>query len=133
VGSDVFLQAGDGHGHLIRQAPLLEARELPTAKQISHAAASLLELTFEPSMLRAADSIGREGAHEAPVENTEEEGSRQANKKQIVFSLYVRLWRWLWSRRQEKSSKSESQSRLDRVESAYKIGALASKPSRQIF
>ena len=76
VRRDVFLQAGYGHGHFIRQGPLLGAREFPQVKQVTHAITGLLELAFEPSMLWAADSIGRRRAHQAPVENVEEQCSR---------------------------------------------------------
>jgi hypothetical protein len=87
----MFLQAGYGHGHFVRQGSLLGARELPQAEQAAHAITGLLKLPFEPSMLWTADSIGRRGAHRAPVENVEEQCSRKANKRQIVFSPIVRL------------------------------------------
>jgi len=92
VNCDVFLQAGDDHGHLVRQASFLLARELSQAKQAAHAITGFLELTFEPSMLWTTDSIGRRGAHQAPVENVEEQCSRKANKRQTLFSLIVRFW-----------------------------------------
>jgi hypothetical protein len=87
----MFLQAGYGHGHFVRQGSLLGARELPQAEQAAHAITGLLKLPFEPSMLWTADSIGRRGAHRAPVENVEEQGSRKANKRQTLFSPIVRL------------------------------------------
>jgi hypothetical protein len=87
----MFLQAGYGHGHFVRQGSLLGARELSQAEQAAHAITGLLKLPFEPSMLWTADSIGRRGAHRAPVENVEEQCSRKANKRQIVFSPIVRL------------------------------------------
>jgi hypothetical protein len=90
MGCKVFLQAGDGHGHLVRQGSFLSAREFAQAKQITHAITRFLELTFEPSMVWAAPSIGRRGAHKAPVENAEGESSREANKRQILFSPIVR-------------------------------------------
>jgi hypothetical protein len=86
----MFLQAGYGHGHVVRQGSLLGARELPQAEQAAHAITGLLKLPFEPSMLWTADSIGRRGAHRAPVENVEEQCSRKANKRQILFSPIVR-------------------------------------------
>src|SRR6266478_3480328 len=87
----MFLQAGYGHGHVVRQGSLLGARELPQAEQAAHAITGLLELPFEPSMLWTADSIGRRGAHRAPVENVEAQCTRKANKRQTLFSLILRL------------------------------------------
>jgi hypothetical protein len=87
----MFLQAGYGHGHFVRQGSLLGARELPQAEQAAHAITGLLKLPFEPSMLWTADSIGRRGAHRAPVENVEEQCSSKANKRQTLFSPIVRL------------------------------------------
>ena len=87
----MFLQAGYGHGHFVRQGSLLGARELPQAEQAAHAITGLLKLPFEPSMLWTADSTGRRGAHRAPVENVEEQCSRKANKRQTLFSPIVRL------------------------------------------
>ena len=96
----MFLKAGYGHGHLVRQGSFLRARELPQAEQAAHAITGFLELPFEPSMLfalrsgEAADtaySTGRRGAHQAPVENVEEQCSREANKRQTLFSSGVRL------------------------------------------
>src|SRR6266853_3982450 len=87
----MFLQAGYGHGHLVRQGSLLGARELSQAEQAAHAITGLLKLPFEPSMLWTAASIGRRGAHRAPVENVEEQCSRKANKRQTLFSPIVRL------------------------------------------
>jgi hypothetical protein len=86
----MFLQTGYGHGHLVRQGSLLGARELSQAEQAAHAITGLLKLSFEPSMLWTADSIGRGGAHRAPVENVEEQCSRKANKRQTLFSPIVR-------------------------------------------
>ena len=86
----MFLQAGYGHGHFVRQGSLLGARELPQAGQAAHAITGLLKLPFEPSMLWTADSIGRREAHRAPVENVEEQCSRKANKRQTLFSPIVR-------------------------------------------
>ena len=94
VCGDMFLQAGYGHGHFVRQGSLLGARELPQAEQATHAITGLLKLPFEPSMLWTADSIGRRGAHQAPVENVEEQCSRKANKKQILFSPFIRSKPW---------------------------------------
>jgi hypothetical protein len=91
VGCDVFLQAGYGHCHLVRQVSFLLPRELPQAEQAAHAITAFLELSFEPSMLWATHSIGRREAHQAPVENVEEQCSRKANKRQILFSFYFRL------------------------------------------
>jgi hypothetical protein len=95
VSCDVFLQAGDGHRHFVRQAPFLLPRD-PALSRVSrlaavsekaaHAITGLLELTFEPSMLWTRYRQGREGTHEAPVENIEEEGSRKANKRQTLFN-----------------------------------------------
>jgi hypothetical protein len=99
VSCDVFLQAGYGHGHLVRQGTFLGAHKSPQAKvsrfapanqKIAHAITGFLELTFEPSTLRATDRIGRRGAHQAPVENVEKESSTEANKRQILFSLIFR-------------------------------------------
>jgi hypothetical protein len=87
----MFLQAGYGHGHFVRQGALLGARELSQAEQAAHAITGLLKLPFEPSMLWTTDRIGRRGAHRAPVENVEEQGSRKANKRQTLFSPIVRL------------------------------------------
>jgi hypothetical protein len=86
----MFLQAGYGHGHFVRQGSLLGARELPQAEQAAHAITGFLKLPFEPSMLWTADSIGRRGAHRAPVENVEEQCSSKANKRQTLFSPIVR-------------------------------------------
>jgi len=63
VSGNVLLQAGDGHGHFVRQAAFLLPRESTQAKQITHAVTGLLELAFEPSMLRTANRIGREREH----------------------------------------------------------------------
>jgi hypothetical protein len=78
----VFLQAGDGHRHFVRQTPLLLPRELALPKvdhivagrqKTAQAITGFLELTFEPSMLWTGYRQGREGTHEAPVENVEKE------------------------------------------------------------
>src|SRR6266403_5856338 len=107
VSCNVFLQAGDGHRHFVRQAPFLLPRELAlsrvrrppaTRKKAAHAITSFLELTFEPSMLWTRYRQGREGTHEAPVENIEEESNRKANKRQTVFSPTVRFRTMLPSR-----------------------------------
>jgi len=99
VSCNVFLQAGDGHRHFVRQAPFLLPRELALSRvsrlaavseKAAHAITGFLELTFEPSMLGTRYRQGREGTHEAPVENIEEESSRKANKRQILFSPTVR-------------------------------------------
>ena len=50
----VLLQAGDGHGHTIRQLPFFGGREFAKPHEVSHPVARLLELAFEPSMFRAA-------------------------------------------------------------------------------
>jgi len=60
VNRNVFLQARDGHCHVVGQAPLLVSRQGAAAKQIPQAIAGCEVLFFEPSMLRAADCIGRE-------------------------------------------------------------------------
>ena len=52
----MLLQAGDGHGHLIRQLPFLGARQIAKPHEVSHPVARFLELAFEPSMFRAAYS-----------------------------------------------------------------------------
>src|SRR4029077_1353738 len=72
----MLLQAGDGHGHLIRQLPFFGGREFAEPHEVSHSVTRLLELAFEPSMFRAANCQGRRGAHQAPVENAEEENSK---------------------------------------------------------
>jgi hypothetical protein len=87
VGCQVFLQAGDGHGHFVRQAPFLESRELSQAHQATHAIADCEVLVFEPSMLWTRDSIGREGAHEAPVENVEGKVADRRIKGKHYFRL----------------------------------------------
>src|ERR1051325_9878033 len=51
----MLLQAGDGHGHLIRQLPFFGGREFAEPHEVSHPVARLLELAFEPSMFRAAN------------------------------------------------------------------------------
>ena len=50
----MLLQAGDGHGHLVRQLPFLRGRELAKPHEVSHTVSRHLELAFEPSMFRAA-------------------------------------------------------------------------------
>jgi hypothetical protein len=87
----VLFQAGDGQGHTIRQLPFLGSRELSEPHQASHPVARFEELTFEPSMLRTVYSQGRKGAHRAPVENAEWEDNNKANKKQTLFSPFVRV------------------------------------------
>jgi hypothetical protein len=89
----VFLQAGNGHCHVVRQAAFLESGQNAQANQVAQAIAGCEVLVFEPSMLWTRDSVGREGAHEAPVENVAEENSREANKKQMLFSPIVRCWK----------------------------------------
>ena len=69
VGCGVFLQAGNGHCHLVRQATFLVPRQLAQPNEITHAITGCEVLVFEPSMLWTANRIGRRGAHEAPVEN----------------------------------------------------------------
>jgi hypothetical protein len=88
---DMLLQAGDGHGHSNRQLPLLGGRQAPKPNQAPHPVARLDELAFEPSMFRTTYRQGREQTHQAPVENREKQNSIMANKKQIVFSPYIRL------------------------------------------
>jgi hypothetical protein len=90
VGCQVFLQAGDGHCHIVCQAAFLESGQSAQANQVAHSIAGCEVLVFEPSMLWTRDSVGREGAHEAPVENVEEQNSREANKRQTLFSPIVR-------------------------------------------
>jgi hypothetical protein len=92
VRRDVFLQAGNGHGHLVRQAPFLFPCQLAPTDQTSHAVTGFLELTFEPSMLWTTNRMGRKRAHPAPVENVEGEVSRKANKRQTLFSPIIRHW-----------------------------------------
>jgi hypothetical protein len=41
-------------------------------------------------MFRTTYGQGREQTHQAPVENREEQSSIKANKKQILFSPYIR-------------------------------------------
>jgi hypothetical protein len=50
----MLLQAGDGHGHPIRQLPLLGGREFAEPHEVPHAVARFQELAFETSMFRAA-------------------------------------------------------------------------------
>jgi hypothetical protein len=50
----VLLQAGYGHGHAIRQLPLLGSRQFAEPHEVPHPIARFLELAFEPSMFRAA-------------------------------------------------------------------------------
>jgi hypothetical protein len=91
VFGDMLLQAGDGHGHSNRQLPLLGRREAPEPNQAPHPVARLDELAFEPSMFRTTYRQGREQTHQAPVENREKQSNIKANKKQILFSPYIRL------------------------------------------
>jgi hypothetical protein len=88
---DMLLQAGDGHGHSNRQLPLLGSRQAPKPNQAAHPVARLDELAFEPSMFRTTYRQGREQTHRAPVENRERQSSIKANKKQTLFSPYIRL------------------------------------------
>jgi hypothetical protein len=88
---DMLLQAGDGHGQSNRQLPLFGRREAPEPNQAPHPVARLDELAFEPSMFRTSYRQSREQTHRAPVENREKQNSIKANKKQIVFSPYIRL------------------------------------------
>jgi hypothetical protein len=89
---DVLLQAGNGHGHMVRQAPFLFPCQLAPTDQTSHAVTGFLELTFEPSMLWTTNRMGRKGAHPAPVENVAGEVTKKANKRQTLFSPIVRHW-----------------------------------------
>jgi len=50
----VLLQAGDGHGHSIRQLPFFGGRQLAKPHKVPHPVARFLELAFEPSMFRTA-------------------------------------------------------------------------------
>jgi hypothetical protein len=50
----MLLQAGDSHGHLIRQLPFFGGQEFAEPHEVPHPVARLLELAFEPSMFRAA-------------------------------------------------------------------------------
>jgi len=71
VSRNVFLKAGYGHGHLVRQGSFLRARELPQAEQAAHAITGFLELPFEPSMLfalRSREAAKRLTQHIAQVE-----------------------------------------------------------------
>jgi hypothetical protein len=68
----MFLQAGDGHRHIIGQSPMIEFGHLLQAQQISQSISSRGVLLFEPSTLRAMHGCGRGGAHEAPVEKGRE-------------------------------------------------------------
>jgi hypothetical protein len=86
---DMFLQAGDGHGHPNRQLPLLGGRYIAEPNQAPHAVARFEELAFEPSMFRTTYGQGRKEEHKAPVENYEEEDNTKANKKQILFFALV--------------------------------------------
>src|SRR5580698_6228652 len=90
VPGDMLLQAGNGHGHPNRQLPLLGGRQAAKPNQAPHPVARLDELTFEPSMFRTTYGQGRERTHQAPVENREKQSNIKANKKQILFSLFVR-------------------------------------------
>ena len=51
VTCNVFLKAGDGHSHLVRQASFLLPREFAQPHLASHAITGLEVLVFEPSML----------------------------------------------------------------------------------
>jgi hypothetical protein len=51
----MLLQAGDGHGHTIRQLPFFGGGQFAEPHEVSHPVARLLELAFEPSMFRAAN------------------------------------------------------------------------------
>jgi hypothetical protein len=44
-------------------------------QQFAKTITSILELSFEPIMLGTANRMGRSGAHQAPVENVEVQGS----------------------------------------------------------
>jgi hypothetical protein len=87
----MLLQAGDGHGQSNRQLPLFGRREAPEPNQAPHPVARLDELAFETSMFRTTYRQSREQTHRAPVENREKQNSIKANKKQILFSPYIRL------------------------------------------
>jgi hypothetical protein len=96
---NVLLQAGDGHCHAIRQVALHSARKLPKPIQIPHVSclpaankqiARFKELPFEPSMFGTSYAQRRVGAHCAPVENAEAQSTIKANKKQILYSSFVR-------------------------------------------
>jgi hypothetical protein len=88
---NVFLQAGDSHGHPVRQLAFLDKRQLPKPNQVSKPIARFEELAFEPSMFRTTYCQRRKQQHRAPVENADAQTTLRANKKQIVFSSYLRL------------------------------------------
>ena len=82
---NVLLDASDRHSYLLRQPLLFYPRELPEPHKPPEPVTSLLELAFEPSMLRAAYRKGRKKEHGAPVENSERQNNIGAKKKQILF------------------------------------------------
>jgi hypothetical protein len=84
----VFLDAGNGHRHCVRQATLLATGQSAQPGKIAQAVTSRSEFLFEPSMLRTLHKPGRRGAHGAPVENAEEEVSMEGERKaNIIFAL----------------------------------------------
>jgi hypothetical protein len=86
----VLLDPGDGHGHPVHEMLLLRRRQAPEPGKRPKPVARLLELRFQSLMLGTAYRKDEERRHRAPVENDEGESSRKANKKQTVFSPYVR-------------------------------------------
>jgi hypothetical protein len=105
----VFLQAGDGHCHAVRQAAFLVlfgsrraadprpcaqanvSRATAASKKVAQTVAGYEVLVFEPSMLWTANRIGREGAHEAPVENVEQQNSILGEQKANIIFAYCSL------------------------------------------
>jgi hypothetical protein len=65
-------------------------RKLPQPREVSPPGTGFGQIAFELIMLGTAYSKVRNNAHGAPVENHEEQSTRRANKRQILFSPIVR-------------------------------------------
>jgi hypothetical protein len=87
---DMLFQAGDGHRHSNCQLSLFRRLQLAEPYQPPHPVPRLDELAFEPSMFRTTYRQARSRIHLAPVENRERQNTIKANKKQILFSPYLR-------------------------------------------
>src|SRR5579863_9939636 len=88
----MLLQPCNGHRHPHRQLPLFRRLQPAEPHQPPHPVPRLDELAFEPSMFRTSYRQPRRRAHLAPVENRERQNNTMANKKQILFSLFIRPW-----------------------------------------
>src|SRR5271167_3069075 len=88
----VFLDPGDGHGHLVGKAPFLRRGQAPEPGKGPQPVARLLELGIQSLLLGTAYRKEERRRHRAPVENDEEESSRRAKKKQILFFALYSPW-----------------------------------------